>query len=990
MSADRGARARRCASVQLLTALALVIAFSGAPALRAAELPPAPKYFVDVRIDNDEQLKALAAQGFDIAGVDSPNKAAGVVGDEAELARLRANGWVYTIRERVGAPEKALGQYTDPLEMNSFINAVVAAHPNLAQKVLLQGTLFEGQQQWAVHITKDVAQPNLRPRFLLDAQHHAREVMTPEIAMDMIDRLTYGYAGDPQVRRWVDNIDIWIVPIVNPDGAAYVFSTDTSWRRNRHPSCAVDNNRNYPFMWAGCNGSSGSCSSDTHRGVSPGSEPETQGVLNLTADKRPMYALSYHSYGEYIMYSYGCSDPNERSALDAIAQELNSKLEKDDGLKGGWKTGPIFSTIYSADGGSVDAQYGLHGAYAFVIEVNTGGFQPDYDTWRNVTVNRQRTAWQYFLDKTLDGPQIRGRITDARTGAPLAATVSASQVVFTHGEAPRRADDRGLYHWLTLPGSTYTMNYSMAGYCSQTRSVTAGAGASVVDVQLDHPDSPSGTTAVANGNYRIDVSWTGIANATEYRVYRALEATGPWTLAGTVGPAVTTFADTGISGGVTWYYAVRGFNECESPNSNIAAASTTGACTIAPVFAGASAATDAASSTCTIGVDWPAAKRYCAGPLTYDVYRSTTAPFTPASSNLVAAGLAGTHFDDHAALSSGVTQYYIVRAIDATSGLSDGNVVTVSAAPTGPRVPGTWADDAGDTGTSQFQLQAPWSVLPTGGKTAPKVYATGTYSDNLCTAITSPTISLQSSSVLTFASKYDIETNYDAGVVEVAVGPSFSTWTKLATVNYPDSLSNSGNSCGIATGGAGTAFSRGNTTPAYPTSAYQGALSAYANKDIRLRFRFGTDGGVTGQGWWVDDVRVTNALIPGACASGAVPTPKEVSAGVPMTATRNGASVDVLYAPACGALDTAAFWGTGRITGAPAWTGAACALGTTGRASFTPGGTLPPGGLAYFVLVGQRGAVEGSYGRRSSGAERPEAVGVGTCDAAQNLGGACP
>ena len=120
--------------------------------------------------------------------------------------------------------------------------------------------------------------------------------------------------------------------------------------------------------------------------------------MQLTSDVRPFFTLSYHSYGEYLMYPYGCSDPDERSALDEIAQGLNSILENDSGVTGQYATGPIGSTIYLVDGGSVDTQYNQYGAYAYVIEVNngavSGGFQPEYAT----VARRHSTAAAYRVD----------------------------------------------------------------------------------------------------------------------------------------------------------------------------------------------------------------------------------------------------------------------------------------------------------------------------------------------------------------------------------------------------------------------------------------------------------------------------------------------------------------------------------------------------------------------------------------------------------------
>jgi len=374
------------------------------------------------------------------------------------------------------------------------------------------------------------------------------------------------------------------------------------------------------------------------------------------------------------------------------------------------------------------------------------------------------------------------------------------------------------------------------------------------------------------------------------------------------------------------------------------------------------------------------------------VHRSTSPSFVPSSANLVASGLGGTSYSDHASLASGATYHYVVRAWDAESGADDGNLVVRSAVPTGPRVPGTWTDDAGDTGAATLVPSPPWSVLATGGKTGPKVYATGTYSNNLCSALTSPPIRVQAASELSFESKYDLESDYDAGRVEVATGPGFDTWLKLPLVTYPDRLSYSGNACGFPTSGANTVFSRSTTTPAYSASPYTGSLADYADQEIKIRFRLSTDEGVNESGWWIDDVRVTNALVPGICSAGAAPSPKEPSpSGSPMTLGRSGAgtAVSIAYAPGCGTLDNVAYWGVGPISGAPSWTASACGLGNSGIAAFDPGDPAP-GGFFYFVLVGQNGTAEGSYGLATGEAERPEATGVGACDKPRDLTGVCP
>ena len=121
--------------------------------------------------------------------------------------------------------------------------------------------------------------------------------------------------------------------------------------------------------------------------------------------------------------------------------------------------------------------------------------------------------------------------------------------------------------------------------------------------------------------------------------------------------------------------------------------------------------------------------------------------------------------------------------------------------------------------------------------------------------------------------------------------------------------------------------------------------------------------------------------------------PGEASAAGDMRASRGaGTSVDLTYTPACGATDHAVYWGTagpGTIAPPLAWTGAACGLGTGGTATFDPGATAASI-YVYFVVVGQNGSREGSYGRATGAAERPEAMGFGSCDLPRSLTVACP
>ncbi len=117
-----------------------------------------------------------------------------------------------------------------------------------------------------------------------------------------------GYATNPDYQYYVNNYELYFVPMVNPDGHVYVENNNYGnpnnwWRKNRRDNgngiYGVDLNRNYSYKWGYDNiGSSGNPSSQTYRGPSPFSEPETTAIRNLMVATPFKFALDYHSYGE--------------------------------------------------------------------------------------------------------------------------------------------------------------------------------------------------------------------------------------------------------------------------------------------------------------------------------------------------------------------------------------------------------------------------------------------------------------------------------------------------------------------------------------------------------------------------------------------------------------------------------------------------------------------------------------------------------------------
>ncbi len=393
------------------------------------------------------------------------------------------------------------------------------------------------------------------------------------------------------------------------------------------------------------------------------------------------------------------------------------------------------------------------------------------------------------------------------------------------------------------------------------------------------PATPLGLAAAPTGNNLIELAWNAGSAGTTYRVERAQGGcTGAFaTIADELAQA--TYSDTGVSGQVTFGYRVAALDTtgaCASPASQCVEAITTGQCTAAPLFNGITSAATPGTANCRVELGWQAASAACGGAPGYSIYRSSEAGFTPNASNKIQAGWANTAFADLTPHSLS-REHYIVRAVDATSGAEDGNLVTLSVVPTGPLTDGSFITSAEpfdpplDTaGSATFAPQQPdhagWHIIDTQARTGTQSFWS-INANNVCITLETPPVVLTAgqASSLSFWTKWDIEPTYDGGVIQISTNGGTSWQILTPNGGYPDSLTN-GPRCN--TGGNGIP----DNAPAFTSyghmaawTQYQVNLAAYAGQTVQLRWLFGTDGGATGSGWYIDDIELTHTQIPGTC-----------------------------------------------------------------------------------------------------------------------------
>lgn len=356
----------------------------------------APYEVFDVRTPAQRNL--IAGTGAAIDSVEHGVVAITATG--SEIKALRAMGFTVKATPAATAPgglstfdfpsrDAAFHNYS---EMIAEVNRVVAAYPSIASRRVL-GRTYEGRDIVAVKISDNVGTDEAEPEVLYDANHHAREHLTVEMALYLLNMYTSSYAGDTRVRNVVNSREIWIIPSVNPDGAEYDVATGEyrSWRKNRQPNrnssyVGTDLNRNYGYRWGCCGGSSGSPSSDTYRGTAAFSAPETQVIRSFVESRvvggvqQIKAAIDFHSYSELVLWPFGHTTANTTTGMSADQYNTFATLGRQMAATNNY-TPEQSSDLYITDGDSLDWLWGTQRIWAFTFELyprssSGGGFYP--------------------------------------------------------------------------------------------------------------------------------------------------------------------------------------------------------------------------------------------------------------------------------------------------------------------------------------------------------------------------------------------------------------------------------------------------------------------------------------------------------------------------------------------------------------------------------------------------------------------------------------
>ena len=197
--------------------------------------------------------------------------------------------------------------FDDPARgVAAYLRAFAASRANVVVDSV--GASVEGRPILAVKLGPS-GDGSTRANVLFLATYHAREWAATEMALRLVRFLADSLPARAGGAALLASRDVWVIPVVNPDGYQYTFTTTRLWRKNRSHdpggSFGVDLNRNHAGFFAfDDGGSSPAPSSETYRGPAAESEPETRAVAAFHRAHPPIIGVSYHTYTGAVLYPW--------------------------------------------------------------------------------------------------------------------------------------------------------------------------------------------------------------------------------------------------------------------------------------------------------------------------------------------------------------------------------------------------------------------------------------------------------------------------------------------------------------------------------------------------------------------------------------------------------------------------------------------------------------------------------------------------------------
>ncbi len=443
----------------------------------------AEEILVSIKNPDSQILKWVEEQNIEIT-IFQKNELLDIIINEKQIAYLQNNQYDFEILSTEEQRLRDIAGYRNYQEVTEELQLIASANPDITQLTSLGNStchdyFIEGDDDyydfqfevWCLKLSDNAQVNEDEPNIFFAAEIHAREPISLEVDMYILNYLVSNYGVIDSVTAWIDSTQIWFIPLMNPDGHKLVTEGwHTSHRKNMRDNNVngipdystvdgIDLNRNFGYVW-GDNGASNDPNSNTYHGPIEWSEQESVFARDLIYAHKFFAGITYHSYGQWVLYPLGhlpgaCSYDHE--IMDDLAVDMAITIPR---ISGGGTYTPMQAVDfgYTCQGTMGDWGYAEQRIFAFTVELASTFIPPESQVDQICEDNLQ--AALIMLDR-VNHSTVTGLITDGNN-EPIIAEVYVTEIDSASGMTsvePVRSDyDFGRYYRLLLPGS-YTFTF---------------------------------------------------------------------------------------------------------------------------------------------------------------------------------------------------------------------------------------------------------------------------------------------------------------------------------------------------------------------------------------------------------------------------------------------------------------------------------------------------------------------------------------------------
>lgn len=324
-------------------------------------------------------------------------------------------------------------------EMVAELTQLAAAYPGLCTLFSI-GQSVQGRELYFVKISDNVAQEELEPEVHYISTMHGNEPLGTELCLYLVRDLLENYGSDAYITGLVDDLQIFIMPLMNPDGYEV---------RSRGNAQGVDLNRNFPDFVTDPNN------------TPQGRAPETAAMMNFLAQRRGVLSANFHTGNLVVNYPWDSTlnfHPENDLIYDVSLNRyacFNTPMYNHHG--GIYDHGTVRGAVwYVVHGGMQDYSYYWHNNLQVTVELSYDFEPPAAELAAYYADNYYSLL--YYIGACRRG--LQGRVTDGT--APVAARLRFSGLDWDFYSQ----EDTGFFHKPLLPG-TYSVSVSAFGFEEQ-------------------------------------------------------------------------------------------------------------------------------------------------------------------------------------------------------------------------------------------------------------------------------------------------------------------------------------------------------------------------------------------------------------------------------------------------------------------------------------------------------------------------------------------